>query len=272
MVMVERSYGRGRFGQMHMRMVRPTLPASAPPLLCLHQSPKSGRDYEALITHLGETRLCLAPDTPGYGASDAPDTPPSIADYGHAMLDFLADQQTQNLIPHGPVDIMGYHTGSAIAAWLARHHPDRIRRVILVSLPAFDKATRTSILENFGIFPAPQRDGSHLQKLWDLGESLNDARHDAEWRSVALGDALQSGNRFAWGFRAVFSHDVIADLAAISQPVLLICPNDDLRDQTLAHRHVLQNMTWLDLPNSGNGFLHLDSQAIAAQIAAYLGG
>lgn len=270
MVQLVRSYGSSRFGQIHVRKAQPRAPTGKAPLVCLHQSPKSGRDYESLLRHLGESRLCLAPDTPGYGASDAPPSQPSIADYGRAMLDFITDQQAQKLMPDGPVDIMGYHTGSAIAAWLARHHPNRIRRIILVSLPAFDEPTRTNILKNLGIFPTPEPDGSHIQKLWNLADGLNDARHNAEWRSIAVGDALQSGDRFAWGFHAVFSHDVIADLQTLAQPVLLICPQDDLRDQTLQYRDLLSNLTWLDLPNSGNGFLHLDSEAIAAQITAYL--
>lgn len=144
---------------------------------------------------LGDARACVAVDTPGYGDSDPPVDSPSIADYGRSLLSFLDDLQMTGVLPHGPCDLMGYHTGSVIAVWIARHYPKRIRRIILVSLPALDEETRLSRLSNMHVFPTPRDDGMNIQQLWTLTETLNDIRLDAEWRSRALAECLRSGSK-----------------------------------------------------------------------------
>ncbi|MFT6957791.1 MAG: haloalkane dehalogenase, partial [Halieaceae bacterium] len=44
---------------------------SSPTLLCLHQSPSSSAMYEPLMRLLADEYHLLAPDTPGFGDSDA---------------------------------------------------------------------------------------------------------------------------------------------------------------------------------------------------------
>ena len=93
--------------------------------MCFHASPLSGQSYEHFLEIIGQDRLAIAPDTPGYGMSDAPDQPINISDYAAAMvhlLDKLGITET---------DLMGYATGSFIAAELARQRPDMVRRILL---------------------------------------------------------------------------------------------------------------------------------------------
>lgn len=270
MARVHRNYAASEYGQIHYRLAGPLAPQGGPALVCLHQSPKSGRDFHRLLAELGETRVCLAPDTPGYGQSDPPPAPPTIADYGRAVLNLMVGLQRDGIVPAGPVDLMGYHTGSAIAAWLARHHPDRVRKLVLVSLPALTAEERATYRANLHQFPVPREDASNIQALWTLTESLNDPRHGAEWRQVALADCLMSGSRLPWGFAAVFNHDHGADLDALTHQALVLCPDDDLRAQTLANARRLKHARLFDLPEARNGFLDLDTDAVAAQIAAFL--
>ncbi len=272
MVSVYRAYADGPLGQIHYRVARPLQGGARPPVVCLHQSPKSGRDYEKFIGVLGDTRACLAPDTPGYGNSDAPPVPPVIGDYGQAIVDLVDTLQSSGDLPPGPFDLMGYHTGSAIAAWIARNRPERVRKIVFVSLPVIAAEVREARLANADGFPVPRKDASNIAELWAITEKLNDARHTPEWRHQALGECLRSGMKFPWGFRAVYSQDVGADLAPIDHPALVLCPRDDLWDETHASVHLLRRGKLVPLPGAGNGFLDLDTEQVAAMVAEFLDG
>ena len=85
---VRRDYLDGRFGQVHYRIARPDNP-TAVPLACFHPSPSSGWLYGRLLAEMGRDRIAVAPDTPGFGESDAPQKAPEIEDYAAAMGEVL---------------------------------------------------------------------------------------------------------------------------------------------------------------------------------------
>ena len=113
-----------------------------PTLLCLHQTPKSGWDYEPLMPVMAADRVIVAPDTPGYGGSDAPPAPVAIEDYAEVMAALMQDLQAKGAAPPGPFDVMGYHTGSLTATQLGLARPERVRRLVLLGLAAFDAEER----------------------------------------------------------------------------------------------------------------------------------
>ena len=103
---VRRAYVNGRYGQLHYRIAKPASPSSVA-LLCIHASPSSGRMYAALLSKLGRDRIAIAPDTPGFGESDAPASPPEIADYAGQMGEFL------DALAIREVDVLGHTCGWA---------------------------------------------------------------------------------------------------------------------------------------------------------------
>lgn len=59
-----------------------------PVLLMVHQSPRSSKEYEALMHVCGVHFTCIAPDSPGFGQSDAlPDPVATIDDFADAVVD-----------------------------------------------------------------------------------------------------------------------------------------------------------------------------------------
>lgn len=96
-VKVNRGYVDARFGQVHFRIARPIDDAGKVPLLCFHMSPHSSRVYAGFLAAMGVDRVAVAPDTPGFGESDAPAQPPSVEDYAAAMGDVIDALELGNL-------------------------------------------------------------------------------------------------------------------------------------------------------------------------------
>src|SRR5690606_14285730 len=60
---------------------------SGPPLLMVHQSPRSSAEYEPLMTKWAQHFTCIAPDTPGFGQSDPLPGDPDINDFSTALME-----------------------------------------------------------------------------------------------------------------------------------------------------------------------------------------
>jgi pimeloyl-ACP methyl ester carboxylesterase len=249
MVAIERHYIVGLYGQMHLRLAQPAVSRQTT-LLCIHMSPMSGRTFEPLMKTLGDDRLVLAFDTPGFGMSDAPGSPPSIEDYARALLTGL-----DKLAIAEQVDVMGYHTGSMIAVALAQIAPDRIRRLLMVSAPIFAEDERKAFRSHYGP-RKPQADGGHLVRRWKnffyhyhrpgvTTESVEDAFRDA-----LLGGALEW-----WGHQAAFEYDLAGNLSGVRHPVLILNTGDDLDQQTRRTVGLAATSLVLEVPYWGHGFL-----------------
>lgn len=157
-VSVRRSYVDSRFGQLHVTTARPTS-VVRPSVVCFHHSPHSAEVYRDFLPVLAEDRVVYAPDTPGFGMSDFPPRAPEVADYAAAMLDLI------DRTGSGPLDLVGYHTGSLIAIEVALARPQRVRRLFLVCIPVIHDAERRA----FEATPWPppiSEDGAHVMTEW----------------------------------------------------------------------------------------------------------
>ena len=125
-----KEYVDGPGGQLHV--LRAGEQGHGPrPLLCLHLSPGSGWMYRDLLVEMSQDRFALAPDTPGYGASDPLEQPPTIASFARSMVALLDHYGIDE------VDVVGYHTGSKIAVELALTAPNHVHSLVLVSAPHY---------------------------------------------------------------------------------------------------------------------------------------
>lgn len=99
----------------------------ATPVLLLHGSPGSKDDFRGVTDVLARARRVLAPDLPGFGASE-----PRVADYSvraHAryasqLLDALSLER---------VHVVGFSMGGGVAIELAAWAPERVASVVLLS-------------------------------------------------------------------------------------------------------------------------------------------
>ena len=259
---VRRGYEKGRFGQLHYRIAKPAS-ASAPPLMCLHSSPNSGRIYEAFLGAMGADRVAVAADTPGFGDSDPPPDAPGIADYAAAMGDLI------DAMGFETVDVIGYHTGAMTSVELALQRPEQVRRVIMVSAPVYTEEERQEARDRFG----PEtltRDGSHLAKKWAAHVYWAMPGWTLDHVATQFPDALRRPAISWWGHYAAFAYPLSAKLPQVRQPLLVLNPEDDLHEKTLRAKGLIANGEFRELPGWGHGFLDIRTEEAASIVRDFL--
>jgi pimeloyl-ACP methyl ester carboxylesterase len=264
-VPVTRRYVDGRFGQLHVYQAEPEQDSGRPALMCLHMSPFAAVIYENFLAEMGRDRLAIAVDTPGFGNSDPPPTPPLIPDYAAAIGDVM------DALDLDRVDVMGFHTGSKTCLEVARQQPDRVGHIVMVSIAYWTEAERAN---REVIIKAPEitTDGSHLSQFW---QAL--VRWSMEGRSLEMiADSFYASQLNPsithWGHQAAYQYNVEEAAAAVDKPILVLNPEDDLWEQTPRFKPLLTHpdSRFVDLPGWAHGFLDLKTAETAALIREFL--
>jgi pimeloyl-ACP methyl ester carboxylesterase len=97
------------------------------PLLLLHGGLGSIDMFTPVLPTLTEGRQVIAVDLHGHGRTALGDRPISLVDMGDDMETLLAELGFEQ------VDVLGYSMGGGVAFRLAVQHPERVRRLALVS-------------------------------------------------------------------------------------------------------------------------------------------
>jgi pimeloyl-ACP methyl ester carboxylesterase len=228
MTRITRRYLDGRWGQVHV-----THAGSGAPVLLLHQSPLSGTQFLPVLPLLAAAGFqAVALDTAGFGMSDPPPAPASIADHAENVATVLDG------LGWASCAVVGHHTGAAIAASLAAVQPDRVSRLVLNGVPLFSPE-ELAFFRSFQFGPLePQPDGSHLAAAWAQRVKATPGWTDLEAMHRHVVAMLAVHRRYHWGFLAALDHDVTPDLLAIRVPTLLFTnTGEDLYAATQrAHR------------------------------------
>ena len=256
---LRREYVDGRDGQIHVR--RAGDPGRGErPLLCLHLSPGSGRMYEDLLVEMSRDRFAIAPDTPGFGASDAPAEPPTIATYAQTMLGLLDHYGLES------VDVLGYHTGSKTAVEMALTAPERVHSLVLVSAPVYTEEELASQGAALATPRTPDPDGSHLVRQFQELVRWSPAGTPLSLIQREFGEQQRGGERAHWGYLAAFGYQHAEQLPKVQQPVLLLCPEDDLEVPTLRAESLVRRGRFLRLPGWGHQMMITRTAEVAALI------
>jgi pimeloyl-ACP methyl ester carboxylesterase len=265
---VRRGYFESRYGQLHVHNAIPPGGGfeEGTPLLCLHKSPLSGRMFERFLALAGRDRSVYAPDLPGFGDSDPPTSRPAIVDYAAAVGDFLDSMRFRQ------IDLLGYHTGSLIAAELAISRPKQVRRLVLISVPLLTESEREVAKRQAASSAGGHPDGTHLAAEW---QRIADAYGAAATPELVMGtfvEKLRNGVHPSWLTFAALQYAVRERLSLITQQVLLLRPRDDLSEATLRAREVLPKARCVDLSDQGPALFEFAPELVADGIREFLRG
>jgi pimeloyl-ACP methyl ester carboxylesterase len=100
---------------------------SGEPVVFLHGYADSWQSFAPMLSEFSYSFRTLTLDLRGHGNSDKPEGAYKLEDY---VADLEAFMDSLGL---GMADIVGHSLGSLVAQMFSAHHPDRIRRLLLLS-------------------------------------------------------------------------------------------------------------------------------------------
>ncbi|MDM0104674.1 alpha/beta hydrolase [Variovorax sp. J22R24] len=188
----------------------------APPVLLLHQSPRSWAEYREVLPLIGARYRAIAMDTAGFGDSAAGDVPASIEQWAKVARELLEALGIER------ADVVGHHTGGVIAVELAAAFPDRVRGLVLSSTPFTNEAFR---IARAGRPPIDEvessEDGSHLAALWQRRQGFYPLNRPELLEAFVL-DALKASGGREDGHRAVAAYRMEDRIRRIAHPTLVV--------------------------------------------------
>lgn len=251
-------------GQIHLRQIAAEGDESRPPLLCLHPAPYSGRYFSTVMPMLNAGRRVLAPDYPGYGNSYRLAEPPSIGDYASAMIDsVLANEAAQ-------LDLLGFHSGCLVAAEIALVAPEKVRRLLLVDIPWFDRETQAAFAGKVAQPMPLSFDAACLGKAWDFNVASRENIVPLERALELFVDQLSSGTKDYFCFHAAFSYDCVGRFARIDTPTTIIATQSPLHQATLSAARALPDATLIDEESITTSVFERGATTIAKHIRSAL--
>ncbi len=227
---LRRAYFECRYGQLH---VHNAIPAGGgfdelTTLICLHASATTGRSFLALSKQLGRTRSVYSPDIPGCGESDAPPGKLASSGYAEAIGDFLDSMRFRQ------VDLLGMHSGAAVAAELAIARPKVVRRVVMIGAPVLDETERRS------------------------------------YRELSPPEGLSQGA--LWARHAVIEWQAQERLPLVKQPLLVLRPKDNFWDGGARVNRFHTGARVIDLPDQDKRILDAAPAVVAKHVLAFCAG
>jgi pimeloyl-ACP methyl ester carboxylesterase len=108
------------------------------PIVCLHQTPRSGDEFREVMELLSASHRVLAMDLPGMGRSTPHPDGGEITTYAEAIAVACTTDGIERC------HLVGHHTGAAVAAQVAATRPGLIASVILSSPPWMDAEARAA--------------------------------------------------------------------------------------------------------------------------------
>ncbi len=202
------------------------------PILLVHGLGGRWQNWIENIPRIARERRVVALDLPGFGRSQLPTAPISIAGYA-AVLDRVCD-----LLELEAAVLVGNSMGGAIAAETAVHFPARVQQLVLVSAAAlsiadFNPAPSAALMSAIAHTPLGTVAGVRSVIGRRRGRHLAFAalvRHPTLIRTDTLCELV--GGRGAAGLvgamAAMISNQLRGELAAIAVPALVVHGRNDM--------------------------------------------
>ena len=174
----------------------------------------------------GQVRT-IAVDTMNYGESFRTEREPTIRYIAEVLLEAITHLGIEQF------HTFGHHTGVSIQAEMAVIAPGRVLSLIMNG-PTFALPEEREYNMRTLSVPNPiSVKGTQIMWAWSRTKDNYplpygvDAPHAAEIMHRDTVDTLRAGENWHWGYRAVFSHDLIATMQAVECPMFLVSGAED---------------------------------------------
>ncbi|MEC3911458.1 alpha/beta hydrolase [Sphingobium sp. CR2-8] len=264
--MMRRGYVDGRFGQIHYQAA-----GAGRPLVLLHQAIMTSDQFSNVFAPLIAHGLRpIAIDMPGFGMSDAPDAPPTIADYATCVVPVL------DALGIDRAAVAGHHTGGLVSTEAAIAHPDRIDAVILHGVMIMEEAEREALTADIvarekAFRPLPG--AAHMVEIARIRDHLSNGELGPERISDYVVQAMMAWDRGAYwyGHAAAFAYRHEEPLQRITQPGLILTNTGDMMHQSALAAHALRpDFAYAEIAGGGIDICDQDPQGWADAIASFL--
>ncbi len=222
---------RRRFFDVHGRRVHAWCGGRGPLVLLIHGSPGNAALVLPLANRLAARYSVIAPDTPGFGMSEAlPGERLSMAALAASYSALLMVLGARRVL------VYGTHTGAAIGLELARRDPERVGGFVLEGVPTFTPREQEPLLSS-AYMPHIEVDelGGHYSRLWtrfhdqfiwfpwfqrEPSHLLDEAGGSAEDIHLWVEMYFQCAETYRPAYRAAISYgeDAVAAACAVTAP------------------------------------------------------
>ncbi|MGB3755198.1 MAG: alpha/beta hydrolase [Rivularia sp. (in: cyanobacteria)] len=161
---IKRAFLDTEDGQIHYR-----IGGEGEALLLLHMNPRSSDEYRELMPLLTEKYRVIAMDLMGLGDSDKPPRMYTILDYAKTVIALLDELSIEK------VNLLGNLTGAFVAEEVATSYPERVKKLILCNLLAFNEQGKAKFIRASDQPLQVEEDGSHLMKRWTARQKVADS-------------------------------------------------------------------------------------------------
>jgi pimeloyl-ACP methyl ester carboxylesterase len=182
---------------------------SGEPLVLLHGGIHAGEMFGAILPQLSADRRVITVDLQGHGHTadiDRPLRPELMAGDIAALIEHLGLEQA---------DVMGYSLGGAVALRTAIQHPERVRRLVVVSVPCRRDGNFPDVLATMDAFGPDAAEMIKQSPLYELYERA--APRPEDWPTLIgkIGELLK------------VDYDWSDEVAALEMPVMLVFADAD---------------------------------------------
>jgi len=193
------------------------------PLLLLHQTPMSSDEYLDIIPFLSKSYRVIAMDSVGYGNSDIPPREYGIEDFGRSVISLL------DALGVDKTNLVGHHTGAAIAVAVASGYPERIDKLVLSACPYWPQENWQQMFKRQQSRPNDMdRDGQFLTDMWKLFKNFSPNTGPEVWIKPLI-NSLRTRIRNPYNtHRAVSRYNIGSRLPLIKSPTLVIIGDRDM--------------------------------------------
>ncbi|GAA2340515.1 alpha/beta hydrolase [Dactylosporangium salmoneum] len=217
--MTHRTYLETSHGQIHARVAGDR----GPHVVLLHESPLSSFVYDDVLPLLAPWARVLAPDTLGYGMSDAPPQRLDIPGYAKPVVELLGSLD-------GPAVLVGSHTGASIAIEAAHQAPQLVSGLVLLGIPTYTPEQQRDRRQNWAPEEPVAEDAAHLLSAWTRYQGLWRGC-DPVTRQRAVWTMLGSLERYNWAYNSAFEYDPLTPLSRVTCPVLCVAADGEFLEE-----------------------------------------